>query len=242
MTATLTSAQARDYTFPERPGDREFISDNAGLLTIEDDAEVRELADLLLTDRAVPIIVVTIPSLAAYGAYNGIESYAQDLFDQWGVGLADWNYGILLLVSIEDRKARIELGADWEGRKNDDTDLIMNTLIVPAFKEGDFSTGIVDGVRGLNAMARDLEIPSPPKPSWYYPMMIGLALLAMFTAVSLYRRGSSGWAWLLWATIFTLLFFVLRAAASNSSGGSSGYSGGSFGGGSSGGGGSTGSW
>ncbi|MBL4635670.1 MAG: TPM domain-containing protein [Kofleriaceae bacterium] len=238
LSATVASAQ-EGVDFPERPDDRGFINDSANLIDGTDDEEIRFIADSLLTDKAVPIIVVTISSLSDYNAYNGIESYARDLFDHWGVGLEEWNYGILLLVSVEDRKARIELGGDWGYSKNGDTDVIMNTLIIPAFKRGDFSGGIAAGVRGLDAMARDLAIPSPPKPSWYYPLMIGLALLVIFTAVSLHRRGSSGWAWLFWGVIFTILFFLLRAAASNSS---SGYGGSSFGGGSSGGGGSTGSW
>ncbi|MCP4444462.1 MAG: TPM domain-containing protein [Myxococcales bacterium] len=244
MVSTSTSAQERGegYLFPEIPEEREFILDNADLLSGSDDVAIREIADTLLTDKAVPIIVVTIPSLAAYNAYGGIESYARDLFDEWGIGLAEWNYGILLVVAVDDRKARIELGADWGQSKNGDTDTIMNTLIVPAFKRGDYSEGIAAGVRGLDAMARDLAIPSPPKPAWYYPTIIGLGLLAVFTFVSLYRRGASGWAWVFWAAVFAVAFLILRAAASSSSSGSGGYSGGSFGGGSSGGGGSTGSW
>ena len=240
LSTTVASAQ-QGVEFPERPDERGFINDSADLIDAGDYEEIRSLADSLLTDKAVPVIVVTISSLSDYNAYNGIESYARDLFNQWGVGLPEWNYGILLLISVQDRKARIELGGDWGYSKNDDTDLIMDTLIIPAFKRGDFSGGIAAGVRGLDAMARDLAIPSPPKPAWYYPLMIGLAFLVIFTAVSLYRRGSSGWAWLFWGVIFTILFFLLRAAAENSSSGG-GYSGGSFGGGSSGGGGSTGSW
>jgi uncharacterized protein len=242
LSASSSVASAQGYGFPEQPADRGFITDGANLISASDDAAIREIADLLLTDKAVPIIVVTIQSLTAYGAYDGIESYAMALFDEWGIGLSDWNHGILLLVAVDDRKARIELGADWGQRKNGETDLIMDSLIVPAFKSGDFSGGIVAGVRGLDAMARDLEIPSRPKPDWYYPAMIGLVLLAVFTFVSLYRRGSSGYAWLFWSAVFIALFFMLRAAASSSSSGSSGYSGSSFGGGSSGGGGSTGSW
>jgi len=241
LPATVASAQERGdgYLFPERPTERGFITDSAYLLSDSDADAIREIADRLLTEKAVPIIVVTIPSLASYKAYGGIESFSRDLFDHWGVGLEDWNYGILFVVAVEDRKARIELGADWGRRKDGDADLIMNTLIVPEFKSGNYSEGIVAGVRGLDAMARELAIPSPPKPSWYYPAMIALVLLAAFTFISLYRRGSSGWAWVFWAGVFTLLFLLLRAAASTNS---SGYSGGSFGGGSSGGGGSTGSW
>lgn len=48
-----------------------------------------------------------------------VEQYARQLFDHWGPGFKDRNYGILLLVSVGDRKARIELGAGWGGEAAD---------------------------------------------------------------------------------------------------------------------------
>ncbi|MBT8494754.1 MAG: TPM domain-containing protein [Deltaproteobacteria bacterium] len=243
LLALGASAQERgEYLFPDRPAEREFVSDGADLIAPGDEAEIRRIADQLLTEKAVPIIVVTISSLAEYNAFGSIESYARDLFDEWGIGYQKWNHGILLVVAVEDRKARIELGADWGSRKNGETDQIMNELIIPSFKRGEFSTGIVRGVEGLDAMARELKIPAPPKPPWFWPAIIITACLAVFTGISLYRRGSSGWAWLFWGAVFTIIFVLLRAAASGSSSSGGGFSGGSFGGGSSGGGGSTGSW
>ena len=70
-----------------------------------------------MTDKAIPIIIVTIESMAKHGgAGMRIETFATLLFNQWQIGHAklgdqDWNTGILLLVSKGDRKARIELGA-----------------------------------------------------------------------------------------------------------------------------------
>jgi len=60
--------------------------------------------------------------------------------------------------------------------------------------------------------------------------------------VSLYRRGASGWAWLMWGGIFAAAWYFLRTMSQNSGSGGGGFSGGSFGGGSSGGGGASGSW
>ena len=60
-------------------------------------------------------------------------------------------------------------------------------------------------VEALNKMARDLKLPAAPRqpPSQgSMIMMLVLVGLAIFTAVSLIRRGSSGWAWLLWAAAF----------------------------------------
>lgn len=223
-------AQVEDpyaMSFPPRPGQREFIVDQAGLIDAGDAATIRQICDSVLTDKAVPIIVVTIDSLSAYSAgHLSIEEYARSLFDDWGIGYQEWNHGILLLVSVGDRKARIELGADWRGTRNRESAKIMNELIVPQFKASDFSGGILGGVRGLEAMARGLEIPSPPRPLWHYGCVIGLVILVMFTTVSLIRRGSSGWAWLFWGIVFTILFGILAAVLASSSRGGSCSSGG----------------
>jgi uncharacterized protein len=101
-----------------RLGQREFVLDRANLIDPADEQQIKRIAEKLLTDKAVPIIVVTIDSMSAHhsGAL-GMERFARNLFNQWGVGLTmlgdrSWIYGILLLVSKNDRKARIELGAD----------------------------------------------------------------------------------------------------------------------------------
>ncbi|HLY11318.1 MAG TPA: TPM domain-containing protein, partial [Planctomycetota bacterium] len=112
---------ADDVRYPAKPGPRDFVLDEARLLSADDAAAVKALCDEALTKKRAPIIVVTIPSLASYGASGWpIERYAMNLMSEWGIGWEDWNYGMLLLVSPGDRKARIELGASWARRKDDD--------------------------------------------------------------------------------------------------------------------------
>ncbi|TWT62429.1 TPM domain-containing protein [Rubinisphaera italica] len=230
------------------PGQRDFVLDKADMITPEDEAKIKELADKLLTDKAAPLVVVTINSMAEYGAPGlRIETFARLLFDQWQIGPekigeTSWNKGILLLVSESDRKARIELGAGWGREKDDLCQKIMDEQIVSRFKQGQFSEGILAGVESLEKMARDLKLPAAPKPAWFYPVLIGVIGLGIFTIFSLIRKGASGWAWLFWGAVFAIIGTVLYHMATNS-GGSSGYSGGSFGGGGfSGGGGASGSW
>ena len=185
----------------------------------------------------MPIIVVTINSMATYGAQDwSIERYAQELFNHWGIGRESRNYGMLLLVSKDDRRARIELGGAWGSRHNAASYDIMDNLIIPAFKKGRFSAGILDGVRGLDAMARDLQLPKPKRSWWQLLVFVGLFALGIGVAISLIKSGRKGWGWGLLAVLGVILFFVLRMAMSQSG------SGGAFGGGSSGGGGATGSW
>ena len=118
----------------------------------------------------------------------------------------------------------------------------MEDQIVFHFRQGDFPAGISAGVKSLDSMARGLPMPAKPRPAWQIlivPIYLGLAI---FTVVSLIRRGASGWAWLFWGTLFSVLGYILYSAVSNGGRRSGGFSGGSFGGGFSGGGGASGSW
>lgn len=242
----MSVAQGQDITI-DRPGDREFVRDLADLITLDDETKIREICDSLLTDQVIPIIVVTVDSMANYGgAGMRIESFAMLLFNQWEIGIENvndeyWNRGILLLVSRDDRLARIELGDGW-GRDADPVAIrIMDEQIIPSFKDGRFSEGIVRGVDALNKMSRGEELPRRPVSRMQYALFAGAIALLIFTVVSLIRRGASGWAWLFWAAVLGLIGFMLLNML-RSRGGGGGFSGGSFGGGFSGGGGATGSW
>lgn len=261
-----------------RPGDRQFVVDRAQLIAPGDLEEIRRVADGLLTDQAIPIIVVTIHSKAElHRSTMFIDDLARALFNQWQIGVAKrpdgsvWNRGILLLVSKEDREARIQLGDGW-GRGRDETcRQIMQTVLIPAFKQGDYSSGILAGVRSLETMARGqygLKFAGYywPEPWWVMPLLLLGALVALLTAVSLARSGSSGWAWLCWGFLFGMgamaaayaydRMLEARLRRDSEAGGIGGgdswtgdsWSGGSFGGGSSdggdggGGGGASGSW
>ncbi|MCE9604197.1 MAG: TPM domain-containing protein [Planctomycetia bacterium] len=243
----------------DRPGDREFVRDEAHLLTPAEIAKITQIGDKLLTEKATPIIVVTIDKMANHGGEGmRIETFANLLFDQWAVGVAkvngqDWNTGILLLVSKGDRKARIELGDHWRHDQDKLAQQIMSEQIVPRFKQGDFPGGILAGVEALDKMARGLTLPAPAHsstgstggasgpPQW---LVIVLGIVGIVTIISLIRSGSGGWAWIGWGLLFgligTILYQMLSNSSSNSSGG--GYSGGGFDGGFSGGGGATGDW
>lgn len=234
FTFSVSLQSAFAINFPDKPPKSDFFVDKAGLLNEDTRTAINDTARALLQQEQIPLFVVTIPSLSSYeGSALGIEGYATKLFDHWGIGSQERNFGMLLLVSVGDRKARIELGAGFERNYDRQANDIMQSLIVPAFRRGDFPTGITDGVRGMDAMARGLQLPRATAPWWFLPAIIGAAIFLGFVIYNLFKTGRSGWAWALIAFIAVVVFFILRVAAK---------SGGGFGGGSSGGGGATGSW
>ncbi|MDG1892992.1 MAG: TPM domain-containing protein [Verrucomicrobiota bacterium] len=251
----LTEASKAQIRFPEQPGERTFITDEAGLLSTATSEKLRAQLTEVLQEKAIPIIIASIGSIYDYGAGDmSIETYARILYDEWGIGHRnvrvngpglgrseeiEWNKGILLLVAVDDRKARIELGAGFGRQKDALCRNIMSQHIIPRFKTGDYEGGIVAGTRALSQMALGEKIEAPPRPLWHYGLLVLGIILTVFTIVSLARRGSSGWAWVFWAAVMALLWAIIYGMLTSRG---SGFGGGSFGGGFSGGGGATGSW
>ena len=247
LLCTAEQASAAGFLSVPRPADRQFVLDLANIISEQDEAAIQKQCDSLLTEKMTPIIVVTVESMAKYGGEGlTIQKFSKLLFNEWQIGQAragdgsEWDTGMLLIVSKGDRKARIELGKGWGTSENHTSKSIMDDLIVPKFRKGKSSEGIVAGVNALDKLARKLEIPTSPRPWWHYALFAAAIAMAVVTVVSLVQRGSGGWAWLFWGLIFSGIGAVLFSTLSSSGGG--GFSGGSFGGGSSGGGGATGSW
>lgn len=119
LSLSLAPAALGQVTYLARPAEGEFVADGAALLAPQDRAAIVATSSKLLAEQGVPLWVVTINSLADYGAAGWpIERYAMNLFAEWGIGRASRNSGILLLVSKGDRKVRVELGAAWSRERD----------------------------------------------------------------------------------------------------------------------------
>ena len=110
---------------------------------IIDDRSERELESFLRdTFRSLdtPIVVVTLSSMEG----GQIDDFTNHLYEKWGVGSKPDNKGVLFLVSMEERKMRIETGY---GTEPIITDVFSASLIQqvarPAFKAQQYSAGII---------------------------------------------------------------------------------------------------
>lgn len=132
-TAAVASAQ---QSLPALTG---RVVDNANLIDAASEAALVAKLAAFEQKSSDQIVVATVNSLDG----ESIESYANRLFREWKLGQASDNNGILLLVSKNDRKMRIEVGYGLEGTLTDlHSSLIINNVLVPAFRSGDFAGGI----------------------------------------------------------------------------------------------------
>lgn len=131
-------------TYPDRL-DR-HLNDYADVLTPAQEQTIREKLVELMTERDVEFTVLTINSMFNYGHGGQIEPYATDLFNTWGNGDAERNDGLLMLISVEDRLMRIEVGSGYGASLNDPMKTIIDRDIAPKFKTGLFFEGIDAGV------------------------------------------------------------------------------------------------
>ena len=139
----LFIATAQALTFPTLSG---RVVDDGHLL---DPATQQQLSQTLAGHEKATgeqVVVVTVPDLQ--GAT--IEDFGYQLGRAWGIGQKDQNNGALLIVARDDRKLRIEVGYGLEDRLTDaQSSVIINQIITPAFKAGNFSQGISEGVAAM---------------------------------------------------------------------------------------------
>ena len=134
-----------DATIPSHTEDF-YVNDLAQVLSTKTKAYILEQSIKLDELSGAQLVVVTIDST------NGLplEEYALDILRGWGIGSKDKNNGVLILLAVEDRKSRIEVGYGLEGALPDGkTGWIQDEFMIPYFSTGDYSTGILEGYKAI---------------------------------------------------------------------------------------------
>ncbi len=148
----IPSYASAEPKFPPLTG---RVVDDAHLLTPADKASLESELKALEDKSSDQLVVFTTPSLQGYP----IEDYGYQLGRAWGIGQKGTNNGVLLIVAPNERKVRIEVGRGLEPQLTDLlTKLIIQNTILPRFKRGEFSAGILAGVHDIrDVMLGDAE-------------------------------------------------------------------------------------
>jgi uncharacterized protein len=135
------------------------VTDTTGTLTVEQKAALEKMLQTFEQRKGAQIAVVMVPTTRP----EAIEQYSIRVAEQWKIGRKNVDDGVILLIARDDRELRIEVGYGLEGALPDATaNRIIQELIVPRFKQGDFYGGITAGVDRMIRVIDGEPLPAPP--------------------------------------------------------------------------------
>lgn len=156
----LASSVLAAPAIPARPSAASgiYVQDYAGVISKADKQQMLSIGQDLDNKTTAQLAVITINSLEG----QPIEDYALAVLREWGIGNKQKNNGVLIVVAVKDRKSRIEVGYGLEGVLPDGlTGRLQDTYMLPSFKQGDYSRGIVQGyvaTAGIIAKSEGVEL------------------------------------------------------------------------------------
>lgn len=229
------------------------VTDLTGTLTPVQSRQLEAQLQQFEAAKGSQVVVLIVPSSKP----ETIEQFSIRVADQWKIGRKGVDDGVILLVAKNDRTLRIEVGRGLEGAIPDVTaHRIIDEIIVPYFRKGDFSGGIEAGVGRILKVIQGEPLPAPkvnrsPYKSLVEPifpfLFVGIPVAMIFSSMFLGRLlaalvggGVMGAAvyvvfgdWVP-ASVFGFFFFIFilmgasRGRGGNWSSGSGGFSSGGF--------------
>lgn len=154
------AAQSQELPAPRSP----YVNDFADALSNRTKAELIKMFREAKVEQGRELTVVTIKWLSLYGGHRDLAAFGKALFNDWGVGNAQTNDGVMLLFALNDRQVRIVLGDGYSARYDGLAKRIIDSEIIPQFEIGQTEAGILKGAAA--AIDRlDLNRALPPEPS-----------------------------------------------------------------------------
>lgn len=231
------------YTSPGSPTG--FVNDFAGIFNVTEKADLENVLVEFEKNSGNEISVVTIQSLQN----DSIENYAVKLFEEWGIGKEKEDTGILILIALQDRAMRIEVGYGLEGVITDAlSSRIIRNVITPSFQQEKYYEGVSGAIMAItSAINGDILPENLREEESLTPKMLGIIVLSFVLFFIIFI--------VILVVIIKIVIYAVKKGyikpgrgggrwgggfGGGSSGGGGGFGG--FGGGLSGGGGASGKW
>jgi uncharacterized protein len=137
------AGSARGLEVPPLKG---YVNDYANRMSRETRARLeQELKDFERSD-STQVVILTVESIEG----DALESFSIRVAEAWKIGQKGKDNGVILLAVKKERKTRIEVGRGLEGQLTDLTaGRIVQLVINPQFKRGDFNAGFTSGIRAV---------------------------------------------------------------------------------------------
>jgi uncharacterized protein len=219
------------------------VNDYANILSSRETAELEKMLIANENATSTEIVVLTVKSLDG----EPLETYSMKVAEAWKIGKKEFDNGLLLLIAMEERAIRIEVGYGLEAIITDmKSGYIIRNYLAPYFQKGQFYNGIYESLKVLTSItANEFDISEEELARYQKEQTksekghipVGVIIFILFIVLSSARRGRGG------LLPMILLGSAMRGSGRSGFGGSSGGFGGfSGGGGNFGGGGASGGW
>jgi uncharacterized protein len=173
LSVVLFPVLSQAVTVQEVPNPRQlyggWVSDGANLLSDSTKAQLNAMISELERQNGSEIAVVTVTETAPAPSP---KAFTTELFNYWGIGKKDRDNGVLFLISKGDRRVEIETGDGLEAILPDaEVKRIIDTQIIPQFKQGNFEAGAIAGTTALVDVLKPESItPIQPQPPLNAPL------------------------------------------------------------------------
>jgi len=236
------------YPVPEKPKEQTSVYDYTNLLAPAQKTALERKLIRYSDSTSTQIVVAIINSTEG----ENITYLGAQWGQKWGIGQQGKDNGVLVLLASKDRKIAINTGYGVEGALTDAMSRrIIQTVIIPEFKRGDYYNGLDKGVTSIfkvltGEFKKDEVTKAPPQNSLrgLVPFIIFFIILIILSKKNKSNGGNNGGrngrGINIWDII--ILSSMGRSGGSGGSFGGSGGFGGGFGGGGFGGGGASGGW
>ena len=133
-----------------------FVNDFAGVMQNSNREQLENILRQFRDNTGIEIIVVTVRDMGGLDE----NTYAIELFKEWGIGSKERNDGLLILVAEQERRLRIEVGYGLEHIITDGTaGQIRDRYMSPYLKNNDWNTGITQGaLAAASIIAEDMGV------------------------------------------------------------------------------------
>lgn len=185
----------------EYPNFKGYVNDFANVISEPKERELAKKIGDYDKKTSNQIAVVTVKTTEP----ESIEDYTYELFKKWGVGQKEANNGVMMIFAMDDRKMRIEPGRGLEGDLTDvESKHILDDVIKPEFKKGDYDSGISKGVDavilsldGVTATASATTQGDATAAIIIFLIIGGVIVLVIFLAASPYTPlgGQGSWGY-----------------------------------------------
>lgn len=136
------------------PTNEFYINDYANILSVETEEYILQRSLALHAADGTQIVVVTVLNLEGMS----LEKYANDLFNSFGIGDSEKDNGLLLLLALEEREFRVEVGDGLSGILPDGkTGRFQDNYIIPYLREDKWDEGIKNGYDAFYAEIVELN-------------------------------------------------------------------------------------